>query len=416
MNLLRSPIRIARESWYYLMLVALVFVGSVARDVNLLLVLSGLLLFPFLLSFRAVWKSIDRLEVERRMPHELHAGEPFVVGVGLDGKQRRRGSLGVVVEDRIHRVGGRRRANPDGRPRVFFPYIPAGRRRETTYQGVIPLRGLYQIGPLQVSSRFPFGLVERVTTVDRTAEVLVYPRVGRVTSLWTRRHREALTGETSRRNRAGAEGDFHGMRQWRHGDRRRQINWAGYAKTGRLTVRQYERPSGHDLALILDLHVELDADPADRQRAELIVSFAATLVADACRRGTGRLILGTCNSGDENGNGRNDVGDDNQRIVDGPVSTSLLQESLRRLALVGYNSGADADARLDQLLDSLLRRVDGTVEVVLLSTREVDLTEPSRFPIAATDLQLRKLTRSIRRINAQTEDLSQYFVYEEAAE
>jgi len=252
-----------------------------------------------------------------------------------------------------------------------------------------------------------------VQTIDRTAEVLVLPRVGRVTSLWTRRHREALTGTTSRRNRAGAEGDFHGMREWRHGDRRRQIHWAGYAKTGRLTVRQYERPTGHDLALLLDLHVPPDADDAFRRRVELLVSFAATLVADACRRGTGRLILGTCDAGDENGNGNGRNDDDEPAIIDGPVSTGLLQESLRRLALVGYHDEAEADARLDRLLDSLLRRTDGTVEVVLLSTREVDLTDATRLPRAATAPMLRKQARSIRQINASSEDLGQYFTYDE---
>ena len=48
----RRQTTICREGWYYLVIVAVVFGGAVFKEVNLLLILAGMLLGPLLLNWR----------------------------------------------------------------------------------------------------------------------------------------------------------------------------------------------------------------------------------------------------------------------------------------------------------------------------------------------------------------------------
>ena len=46
-----ARIRICRQGWYYLAVVLLIFAGAVFRQVNLLLILSGIIMSPLVLGW-----------------------------------------------------------------------------------------------------------------------------------------------------------------------------------------------------------------------------------------------------------------------------------------------------------------------------------------------------------------------------
>ena len=49
-------------------------------------------------------------------------------------------------------------------------------------------RGRYRFGPVQLTARFPLGIVERGLVCALPGEILVYPRLGRLSSRWMREH------------------------------------------------------------------------------------------------------------------------------------------------------------------------------------------------------------------------------------
>ena len=85
------------------------------------------------------------------------------------------------------------------------------------------------------------------------------------------------------------------------------------------------------------------------------MSFAATLAAELCRTGSSDVFLVAA--------------DPQPRITGGPGSAALLQDIMERLALI------DADARdhVPELLQLAAERIEPGTDIVLVSTRPLDL-------------------------------------------
>lgn len=391
---------VCREGFYYLLVVALVFGGALVREVNLLLMLGGILVGPVVFSWRVVRLTLQGLKVQRKVPHGICAGDLLVASVTLENTRRRVGSWAVVVEEQLLRETPSGREKPRRekrqrdkpiRPSVLFPYVPAAQSRRGVYRGRLPRRGRYRLGPLRLSTRFPFGLLRRTITAGGTETLTVFPRLGRLTRRWAARHHEAFAGTHRREQRHGLEGDFYGVRQWRGGDSRRWIHWRNFARTGKLVVRQFEQPRNRDVAVLLDLWQPDNPRPKHLENVELAVSFAATVVADLCRAGGGNLLLST--------------GGPHPRHTAGPASAALLQDMMEQLAVA---EGA-AEDRLDELIDYALGKIDPGNEIVLVGSRPVNLADRSRFPSLSSDPSRRKLAQQIRCIDASSDQLARYF-------
>jgi uncharacterized protein (DUF58 family) len=378
---------ICREGWYYLIVLAFVFGGAMLRQINLLLVMAGMMAGPMLLSWRLIVLLQRGLQIRRKVPQGVCAGEPLTVGLQLSNTRRYGGSWAVNVEDCVAR-----NAAETLRPQTYFDYVPAGQNRTKTYRGRLARRGRYRLGPLRISTRFPFGLIRRTVMLDQTDHLVVYPKLGRLTRQWLHRHHEALEGSQRqrRRVRAGAEGDFFGLREWRHGDNRRWIHWRSSARHETLVVRQFEQPRNRDVAVLLDLWRPDEPSDEALETVELAVSFAATVVADVCRRSGGELLLATTG--------------DRHPPIRGPMSAALLHEAMQRLAI----AEADHQHRLPEMLEAALGRVSPGMEPVLISTRSVDLAAPELAALWS-DPHRRGLRRRIRCIDASGVQLQQYY-------
>ncbi len=340
----RPHTTICREGWYYLLVTAIVFIGAMVKEVNLLLLLSGMMMGLLLFHWQVLFVSLSGMKLERKAPQAVCAGDLLAVSLRLSNTRSHFGSWAIVVEEQIEREPGASGLNHGYNYRhyrhnhdkpittgVLFPYIPAGAERTGTYRGRLVERGRYRLGPMRISTRFPFGLFSRKLTVGQSETIYVYPRLGRLTRRWLARHRQALAGADRRQRRPGPEGDFYGVREWRSGDSLRLMHWRSSARTGKFVVRQFEQPHNRDAAILLDLWLpELPSD-AQLDNVELAISFAATVLTDLCRQGGGKVHLG--------------VFDGKPLCLGGPASAALLQDMMKTLALLaaqkqGSPSGA----------------------------------------------------------------------------
>lgn len=377
---------VCRETWYYLFVLAVVAGGAMYREINLLMVLAGMIGGPLCLSWLAVRANLRGIRVSRRLPRGVCAGDLLVVNIELSNTARR-GSWSVVVEEQIRRRGG-----APLRPRVYFPHVAAKDTTEGAYRGRLAERGEYRFGPLRVSTRFPFGLLRCSTTVDQGQSVVVYPRLGRLTQAWVARHQEAFEGVQQRQQRSSrVEGQFYGVRYWRNGDSRRSVHWRSSARQGQLVVRQFEQPHASDLAVILDPWQPKQPTDDDRDRVELAVSFTASVVAELFRKGNAAFSLATTVHPD--------------RVMQGPTSTALMHEVMRELAV----TRPTADDRLAALLETVLDRIDGDHEIIVVGTREVDLNDPARFGSLLADPARAAALRRARLVDVSDPALGRYF-------
>lgn len=203
------------------------------------------------------------LGVERRMTHceGIYAGEPVEIWLRLTNGSRV-ASTGVAVEDRT----------PE--PRVCeHPSVPAGGERLVHTAVSFPRRGLYELGPVDLVSTDPFGLLSFRRDAGQRAEALVYPALHPLAGLPVRGAEEA--GGRSLLASRGEEPA--GLRGYRRGDDPRMIHWKSVARTGDLVVKEFAPDAPRRYTVMLDLFAE-DWEPGDRE-LEDAVSAAASAFA-----------------------------------------------------------------------------------------------------------------------------------------
>jgi uncharacterized protein (DUF58 family) len=344
---MRLPFFITREGFAYIFVLAFVLAVAILRDINLLYVVAGLMVGPLI--FNGILAALipRGVRVRRQLPAALVAGEMLEAHLSLANPRRRLAAWLIVVADTLER-----QRTPQRQRRVtataWFPHVPAGATRHTSYRGRLTERGRYRFGPLRLTCRFPLGLVQRTVTVAAPAEVVVYPRLGELTARAKALWRQSATGQRPARRRGRAEAEFHGLRDWQRGDSRRWIHWRSSARRGEIVVREFEHQEHHDVAVVLDLAV---VGPISRKQADLVeraVSIAATFVERACAEPGTRVVLAVAARG--------------ELLFHGASSPALRTEMLTALAEVepatihGPREERRHAAQLAAALDEVARR------------------------------------------------------------
>jgi uncharacterized protein (DUF58 family) len=363
----RCRFAIPNTTWAYLAILAVIVIGAIMREINLLIILAGLMAGPLLMSWQLIRLTLRDLTVTRQVPRGVFPGQPFVVEFTVHNRRKRLDSWALVIEDRLRNLlaghqGGVRTA------RCLVPHVVAGKAAGASFRAQLWDRGRYRFGPLRLSTSVPVGLLTGRVTLKETTDLLVYPKLGRLQRGWAElvKH-EQLGHRSSRRHQGSVEGDFYGLRDWRPGDSRRWIHWRSSAKRQEPVVRQFEQQRSQDLFVVLDLSLDSNEQPESDQRAlqiERAISFVATLAAAHCRRGGGRMALG--------------VAGQSARLLRGTASSALLEDALEVLA----EAAATSQDPLPELLPELLAGTSPGDRLIIVAARATDPLDPRRFPVA----------------------------------
>ena len=345
---------VCREGIYYLLVVLFIVASALFREENLLVVLAGLMFGPVFFNWRIVTAGLRRLEVARKLPHRICAGDPLLVELIVRNTRTWLAAWTLEVQDTITRLGGSQTDRPVTAD-VLFPYIAASQSAGVNYRSRLTQRGRYRLGPVVVKTRFPFGLIQSTVTHDVLDELVVCPRLGRLTRRWARLvEAERMGSERSQRRQGFLEGDYYGLREWRAGDSPRWIHWRTSAKLNSLAVQQFEQQRNRNVVLVLDLWQPKEPEMQHHGNVEVAVSFAATAVADLCRRGGNRVLLAI-------------AGNRHQTLTAASASMLYVKECLDQLAVVE----ADSRNRLPELLAQVAAEAQAGTRQIIISTREM---------------------------------------------
>jgi uncharacterized protein (DUF58 family) len=274
----RYRTRMPPEASVYILILVVLCLGALLGHSNMLMLVFGLTAGPFILNGQMTLLILKRLRVTRRLPEHATAGENFSATLCLSNQKRFLSSWMVIAEDVVHNAGEQLQ------PAVLFTRVPPRSQCEAAYEICPARRGLYEFGPVRVMSRFPLGLMERSFELGGVEQLIVYPRIGRLTP---RFRQTADSGEAvfnSARLQSGSSDDeFHRLREYRGGDNPRAIHWRTTARRNELMVREYHHNQSCDLLLVLDVWRPDRARPVDLERVELAVSFAASICVDQTR-------------------------------------------------------------------------------------------------------------------------------------
>lgn len=383
---------------YVLVSFGLLWAGY-SQQINLILLVAGLTAGPIVASFVASASMLRRLNVSRRAPAYVFAGDPLVLDYTLENERTWTAALALFIEDDLAPTDRGHAGTSIPTPRVFFARVGPRDRARLRWEGVAPRRGRYRFRHLELVTRAPFGLLERRVTVEAPAPLIVYPTVGQLTRRWHLMQRQAIeTQRGQRHDRSAQQQEYHGLRDYRPGDSPRWIHWRTSARLGKPMIKEFEQENEQDLAILLDPWLPRSkVTPAQRDALEKAIQFAATVCLETCRRSGRRLLLGWTGA--------------TPGVCQGPGSVKLLHELLEQLAVMR----ASTEGTLSTLLDALPPATLREAAIVVVSTRPLNLAEEAERSARLSGGSWRGWVGRVILLDAARGDLNDLVQYAEAA-
>ena len=352
----KTRIRITAQGVYYVLVMFFILGGAIIREVNMLVLLSGMLCGPLLLHWRMVKASMCGLTVQRNAPAVVTAGKPFQVDMKLTNSRQRLGSWAVKATDELLLHDG---STSGLELDVVFDYVGAQSDSTLSCYWQIPKRGKYSIGLRRIETSFPLGILRCFGAPMSQTEIVVMPHQGHLTPQWTNVIESDHHGlNDANRRRGYSEGDYYALRDWRSGDSTRWIHWRTTARVGDLMVRQFEQQRDRAVGVILDLHTSEQSgnriDSNDELAEELAVSMASTIVRDLCQWHGSQLNFSYAG--------------ETQNSWTSVPSRAVDQEIQRKLAMLRPSASNDLST-CAQWLGGLNQP---GLRVVVISTRSID--------------------------------------------
>ena len=154
--------------------------------------------------------------------------------------------------------------------------VPAKGERTYRVTSTIGRRGLYRVGPVEITTGDPFGLFRHTRSFGRPQNVLVYPRAAELPNFNV--PAASLPGEGRFRRRTHyVTPNAAGVRPYEFGDSYNRIHWTSTARTGELMVKIFELDPASDIWVILDLDRDVHLGSGDDATEEYGVSIAASV-------------------------------------------------------------------------------------------------------------------------------------------
>jgi uncharacterized protein (DUF58 family) len=299
--------------WQFAFIGVFAMIGGAIRAYNLPLVLAGLIVATLILQWRWVRQTIGAVSVERRLPGEAFAGQPFDVRFVCTNRSRWLSAWLIRIDDKIRRIDIAGRKDWLGRKQDAIDaetdascgigVVPCLKSVDGSYSCVIRRRGRYDFGPIKVSSGAPLGLLSAEATQNKRESFYVFPARVALTRHWRRNLQSRMGGNATTARRSGvSDGEFFGIRGWQEGDSRRWIHWRTTARIGEPAVRQFEQHRRFEICIFVDAYSVEIPKTARRQKSisasdnedtnlERVISIAATLATQLVATPSNRIAM-----------------------------------------------------------------------------------------------------------------------------
>ena len=211
------------------------------------------------------------LDASRELrPARVHAGGNSRVELTVRNNGARRSPV-LAARDPFD--GGRRWA------RFLIAPLAPGESARAAYRLPTDRRGIFDLGPMELTIEDPFGLAARSCESAPATRLTVYPRVDAVPPLPMTRGNDPHAGADHPTALAAAGEDFYALREYQTGDDLRRVHWKATARLDELMIRQEEMPWQGRATVLVDLRRQVHS----HESLELALSAAASVVS-ACWR------------------------------------------------------------------------------------------------------------------------------------
>ena len=320
----RMGVRLGASGAVFFVSWILLIATAVITQANLLFWGVGLMAGVLMVSLVLPWRVVKSLRLERlAMTHGV-TGERLTLRYHVAHRGRLPAYALTVTELWGRGASGWRKTGPCAAdpvgltrpPKGWLMHLGPGQRLQADAVAWPMHRGRLEFERMRLETSFPFGVLRIWGDVWQDNEVRVYPAIYRLRKGVLRGLSDVdRMGELGSQQPGGAE-EFFGLREYRHGDRPRQVDWKRSSRRGQLVTREYTRPGPPRIDMVVDLTPAHDAiaDPASTGEAgaaptpppptsskpweedpfEAAVALAASVVCEAYLMGfeIGMTVLG----------------------------------------------------------------------------------------------------------------------------
>lgn len=214
-----------------------------------------------------------RLKLSRRLPPPVSAGDTLLYRVVVENRGRRTARK-VIIEERSLPPELKFLEEPP-----VIEVLGPGERTEVGLSLLCATRGAYELQGLQASSFFPSALVKVARRTPEKERLLVYPRFTPLARFDVPHGRNYQPGGIPIASSVGESTELAGTREFREGDRTRDIHWPSLARTGRLVVKEYQEEYFVRLAMVLDVETRSTQDESLFERSLSLAAGIADVLA-----------------------------------------------------------------------------------------------------------------------------------------
>jgi uncharacterized protein (DUF58 family) len=272
--------KVTRAGWTYIGGVIVVALAALNTGNNLLFLILASLIAVILMSGVLSSITLSGVELRLELPEHIFAGQPVRAQIELENEKLTLPSFSLRVEA-VTPKNAQAAAVLD--TPVYFPYLP---KKDCVRQSVpitFARRGAYRQDAFRITSRFPFGFLQKSRRLELKTEALVYPSVEPGNEFFE--ISPALQGALESLSKGRGQ-DLYALRGYFPNDSARHVHWKASARLGSLMVREFTHEEDCRVLLVLDPHTSaapVGADgatpipPSVAERFERAVLLCATI-------------------------------------------------------------------------------------------------------------------------------------------
>ncbi|HWB18914.1 MAG TPA: DUF58 domain-containing protein [Phycisphaerales bacterium] len=285
---MRTGIHFKTSGMLYLGFLLFVGVAAMNSQNNLLFWLLGVLTAGLVISMIASTWMLRGIRVRRLDPHHGSVGQPLMVRYEVRNKRK----IFPAFDLQINEIAANGPLAWQERMPPTAAWVMHSGPKETVHGEAVfwpTARGEAQFDRLRISTRFPFGILERSMIIRQPQHTLIYPE----THPLQHRVLNALVPPTLIGTRvthhASGHDDYYGLHEYRQGDSLRHISWKRTAQFDKMICVDRTMPMPSRLRVVLDLgfpeRSAQSLSDADRDLCEMAISLAASVIRAAHNAG-----------------------------------------------------------------------------------------------------------------------------------
>jgi uncharacterized protein (DUF58 family) len=268
-------IRPTRSGWILIFLLLWIPLTAIGTANNFLLIIFAMMVGLALVSHMLARKNVKTVQLSRRFPDEIFAGNVFTVRYLVKTDRRPWGAVTLNFVEAPPLQGA-----TEG---VTFSHIPPGDAVSVNGSFSVPSRGDKRIFPGLLTSAFPFGLASYSRSCGPAESMLVFPQINSVEEdvpPW-------VDGSGKGLERPDPFGTIpYQFREYVPGDPYKHIEWKKTASTGGLITKVLSEEGAREIT------IRMPRDASERtisRAASLVVHFARS-ARPICLHGPGILL------------------------------------------------------------------------------------------------------------------------------